>query len=95
MTCGNTTQIIGVTEQSMCAYFLEMKAPLACLTGTAPVQIANAMASSIENDMLLADKLMDGDWGTRWSSNTDQTQGQTVILDLGETKSLASIELWW
>ena len=73
-----------------------MKAPHACLTGTATTQVADAVASSIEgdSDSFAANKLIDGDWDTRWSSD-QSANAQTVVLDMNVHKSLASIELWW
>lgn len=56
-----------------------MKAPHACLTGTATAQVADVVASSIEgdSDTFAANKLIDGDWDTRWSSD-QSTNAQTV-----------------
>ena len=73
-----------------------MKAPHACLTGTATAQVADVVASSIEgdSDTFAANKLIDGDWDTRWSSD-QSANAQTVVLDMNVHKSLASIELWW
>nr|MCR5836467.1 discoidin domain-containing protein [Lachnospiraceae bacterium] len=51
-------------------------------------------ASSIENDSLTPNFAVDGDMGTRWSS--DWSYGnQWVIVDLGKTYDLTSAVLNW
>ena len=52
-----------------------------------------AFASSEENAGVNADKVCDGDMGTRWSS--EWTDDEWIVVDLGEVMPIAQVKLHW
>jgi PKD repeat protein len=65
-------------------------------TAGAPVDLtpgSTATASSVENGSLTADKAVDGNAGTRWSSQFSDPQSITV--DLGEAHTVTGVKLTW
>ena len=53
MTCGETTQIISISQPSICYYFIEMEGPDACLSTNSPTQSVTSAPSNVSNNRKL------------------------------------------
>ncbi len=64
-----------------------------CLPNMVNAAQIKVTASSTETDALAAEKAVDGDINTRWSSTPDD--GQWLELDLGAVKKFSGLKILW